>query len=44
VLRGGAYGFVRGRCRSASRNWIDPDIGFGVFGFRVVVEVPPKTP
>jgi len=39
VVRGGYYGMLVKYCRSASRDWIDPDTRLFSTGFRVVVEV-----
>jgi formylglycine-generating enzyme required for sulfatase activity len=37
VLRGGAFYYLVGNVRCASRNWIDPDLWLDNVGFRVVV-------
>jgi len=39
VLRGGSWGNIPRRCRSARRGRYDPDGRFVYFGFRVVVAV-----
>ncbi|MCY3021958.1 MAG: formylglycine-generating enzyme family protein [Planctomycetota bacterium] len=44
VLRGGSWSHHPGDCRSASRGGGDPGNRNHVIGFRVVVEVPPRTP
>ena len=39
VVRGGYYGRLLQHCRSACRDWIDPDLRLYSIGFRVVVEL-----
>ncbi len=35
VLRGGSWGYVDFNCRSAVRDWYDPDAGIFYYGFRL---------
>jgi len=37
VLRGGAWLYGAGYCRSASRRWSEADLRFNCFGFRACI-------
>jgi len=40
VLRGGAYNGNANACRSANREWNNPEKGFAVYGFRIAMTLP----
>jgi formylglycine-generating enzyme required for sulfatase activity len=44
VLRGGSWNFNGRNCRAACRSYFDPGGRGGIFGFRVVLVVAPRTP
>ena len=43
LRRGGSWNDIPYYCRSAYRIWVNPDIIFNTFGFRVVCVVSPGT-